>query len=82
MKIMMGTTSELTRHPLAGATRNRILSVLSELYIHLIEEGQLQINPVRDVERCNSYPEHPRSALPTDEIKILFPDDHKELKRI
>jgi integrase len=79
---MMGSTSELTKRPLAGATRNRILSVLSELYVHLIEEGHLQINPVRDVVRCNSYPERPRSALPTEEVKTLFPDDHAGLKRI
>jgi len=79
---MLGVTSKLTHRPLAGGTRNRILSVLSELYVHLIEEGHLQINPVRDVVRCNSYPEKPRSALPIAEIKTLFPDSHAELKRI
>ena len=81
-KAMMGSTSELTKRPLAGATRNRILSVLSELYVHLIEEGHIRINPVRDVVRCNSSPECPRNALPTREIKILFPEDRTELKRI
>jgi len=81
-KAMMGSTSKLTKKPLAGATRNRILSVLSELYVHLIEEGHLRINPVRDVVRCNSSPECPRNALPLAEVKALFPDDSKELKRI
>ena len=81
-RAMMGATSDLTRRPLAGATRNRILSVLSELYVHLIEEGQLRINPVRDVVRCNSSPERPRSALPLAEVKALFPDCHAELKRV
>ena len=81
-KAMMGVTSDLTRRPLAGATRNRILSVLSELYVYLIEEGLTRLNPVRDVVRCNSSPECPRSAMPTDEVKTLFPDDHNELKRI
>ena len=79
---MYGAASELTRRPLAGATRNRILSVLSELYVHLIEEGRLRINPVRDVVRCNSAPEKPRSALTLAEIKTLFPADGAELKRI
>jgi len=79
---MMGATSNLTHKPLAGATRNRILSVLSEMYVHLIEEEKLKINPVRDVVRCNSAPEKPRSALPLGEIKTLFPADHAELKRI
>jgi len=79
---MLGATSGLTKRPLAGATRNRILSVLSEIYTHLIEEGKLKINPVRDVVRCNSYPEKPRSALPVGEVKTLFPDNHAELKRI
>jgi integrase len=79
---MMGTTSDLTHRPLAGATRNRILSVLSELYVHLIEEGLAKTNPVRDVVRCRSYPEQPRSALPIGEVKALFPEDRAELKRI
>jgi integrase len=52
------------------------------MYVHLIEEGCLRINPVRDVVRCNSAPENPRSALPLGEIKALFPADHAELKRI
>jgi integrase len=81
-KAMMGATSGLTHRPLAGATRNRILSVLSELYVHLIEEGLVRINPIRDVVRCNSSPERPRSAIPTTDIKLLFPNDHGELKTI
>jgi len=79
---MMGATSEITDRLLAGATRNRILSVLSELYVHLIEEGKLRINPVRDVVRCNSYPEHPRGVIPLADLLKLFPEDHAELKRI
>jgi len=79
---MYGATSKMTRCPLAGATRNRILSVLSEIYVHLIEEGYLKTNPVRDVVRCRSTPEKPRSALSVEVIKTLFPDNHAELKRI
>jgi integrase len=79
---MMGSISKLTKRPLAGATRNRILSVLSDLYVHLIEEGLVRINPTRDVVRCNSYPEQPRSALPIGEIKALFPANRAELMRI
>jgi len=79
---MYGATSTLTRRPLAGATRNRILSVLSEIYVHLIEEGDLKTNPVRDVVRCRSTPEKPRSALSVEVLKTLFPDNRAELKRI
>jgi integrase len=81
-KAMYGATSGLTHRPLAGATRNRILSVLSEMYVHLIEEGLARANPVRDVVRCNSCPEKPRGALPLGEIKALFPDSRAELRRI
>jgi len=81
-RAMMGTTSKLTKRTLAGATRNRILSVLSEMYVHLIEEGKSRINPVRDVVRCNSYPEHPRGVLPLNDLKLLFPDNLAELKQI
>jgi len=79
---MMGVTSGLTWRPLAGATKNRILSVLSEMYVHLIEEELLRTNPVRDVVRCNSYPERPRSALSLSEMRALFPADHAGLLRI
>jgi integrase len=79
---MMGATSELTKNTLAGATRNRILTVLSEVYVHLIEEDELRINPVRDVIRCNSYPEHPRGVIPLVDLLKLFPENHEELKRI
>ena len=78
-KAMMGTTSKLTKRPLAGATRNRILSVLSEMYVHLIEEGHLRINPTRDVVRCNSYPERPRGVLLLADLKKLFPENYTEL---
>jgi integrase len=81
-KAMMGATSELTKNPLAGTTRNRILSVLSELYVHLIEEEKLRINPVRDVVRCNSYPEHPRGVISLEDLLKLFPENYAELKRI
>jgi integrase len=68
---MAGITSELTRRQLAGTTRNRILSVLSEVYVHLIGEGLIKYNPVRDVVLCSSSPEHPRTALPTGELVAL-----------
>ena len=79
---MAGITSELTRRPLAGATRNRILSVLDELYVHLIEEGTLRINPVLNVTRCRSRPEHPRGAVSIADIKRLFPADHAGMRKL
>jgi integrase len=79
---MAGITSDLTRRPLAGATRNRILSVLSELYVHLIEEGKIKINPVLNVIRCRSRPEHPRGAISIANIKKLFPPTHDGMRKI
>jgi integrase len=81
-KSMEGITSTLTGRPLAGATRNRILSVLSEMYVYLIGEDKVKNNPVRDVERCPSYPETPRDALPEAEMRKLFPKTHNELKKL
>jgi integrase len=81
-RAMMGMTSKFTKRALAGAARNRVLSVLSEVYTHLIEEGKLKLNPIRDVVRCNSNPEKPRSALTIGDMMTLFPDNHTELKRI
>jgi integrase len=79
---MAGIASGLTRRPLAGATRNRILSVLSELYVHLIEEGKIKANPVPQVIRCRSRPEKPRGAISIAEIKRLFPPDHEGMKKL
>jgi site-specific recombinase XerD len=79
---MEGIVSELTKRPLAGATRNRILSVLSELYVYLLEEDKVKINPVLNVTRCCSRPEHPRGAVPIATIKQLFPSDHADMKKL
>jgi site-specific recombinase XerC len=72
---MEGITSDLTGRPLAGATRNRILSVLSEMYVYLIGDGKIRYNPVRDVERCPSSPENPRDALSE---QYIFSDGHRK----
>jgi integrase len=79
---MEGIASELTKRPLAGATRNRILSVLSELFVHLIEENKVKINPVLNVTRCRSQPEHPRGAVSIAVMKLLFPPDHDGMKKL
>ncbi|MDR3147768.1 MAG: site-specific integrase, partial [Treponema sp.] len=79
---MEGITSKLTERPLAGATRNRILSVLSELYLYLIEEDRAKINPVLNVTRCRSQPEHPRGAVSIATMKQLFPVDHAGMRKL
>jgi integrase len=79
---MEGITSGLTNRPLAGATRNRILSVLSELYAHLIEEGKVKINPVLNVTRCRSKPERPRGAVSITTMKQLFPPEHDGMRKL
>jgi integrase len=79
-KSMAGISSQKTNKPLAGATRNRILSVLNELYIHLIEDGKIKINPTHNVVRCRSYPETPRNALTLDEMDKIFPGCREEIE--
>jgi integrase len=79
---MTGIKSEHTERPLAGQTRNRILSVLSDLYVHLVAEGVVKYNPVRDVVKCPQTPEHPRDALAEEVMQTLFPKTHEELKKI
>jgi integrase len=79
---MEGITSGLTGRPLAGATRNRILSVLSEVYIYLIGEDKAKRNPVLNVTRCRSRPEHPRGAVAIAVMKQLFPADHEGMKKL
>jgi integrase len=79
---MTGIASKLTGRPLAGTTRNRILSVLSELYQYLMSRGLARYNIVRDVTLCPQRPERPRSALSLAEMRALFPRDQEERLRI
>jgi integrase len=79
---MEGIVSDLTKRSLAGATRNRILSVLSELYAYFIEEDKTVINPVLNVARCRSSLEHPRGAVSIAAMKQLFPADHDGMKKL
>jgi integrase len=79
---MEGIASRLTGRPLAGATRNRILSVLSEVYVYLIGEDKAKINPVLNITRCRSGPEHPRGAVPVAAMKRLFPPDHDGMRKL
>jgi integrase len=68
-----GLRSSLTGKPLAGCSINRVLSVLSDFYSYLVNEGLVQGNPVREVERYNAGPESPRSILSAEEVARLFP---------
>ncbi|MFP3041905.1 tyrosine-type recombinase/integrase [Treponema primitia] len=68
--------------PLGSASRNRILSVLSELYMHLMLIKVVKYNPVRDVVRCRQEPDHPRAALSVKDMGKLFPKTHEELKAL
>jgi integrase/recombinase XerD len=81
-RAMLDLRSDFTGSPLAGATRNRILSVLSELYRHFIEEGRVKTNPAAQVIRYQPEPKRPRGAIPAAEMKKLFPPTHRGLKRL
>jgi integrase/recombinase XerD len=79
---MLGLKSDFTGRPLAGAARNRILSVLSELYRHFIEEGRVKTNPVAHVVRYHPNPRRSRGAITAAEMKKLFPPAHRDLKNL
>jgi integrase len=79
-KGIAGISSKYTGRPLAGCSVNRVLSVLTDFYSYLAGEGIVWANPVREVERYNTDPEHPRSALPTREMARLFPGAGEEVE--
>jgi integrase len=79
---MAGISSTFTKRSLGGYSRNRILSVLSELYMHLMSEKVVKFNPVREVVKCRQEPEHPRDALSMAEMGKLFPKTHEDLREI
>jgi integrase len=79
---LMGLESEFTGRELAGDSLNRILSVLGELYQHLLQEGAVKYNPVKDIARFRIRRVRPRGVIPLADQEILFPKDHGELIRI
>jgi site-specific recombinase XerD len=58
------------------------LSALSELYVYLIEEDKVKINPALNVTRRCSRPEHPRGAVSIATMKQLFPTDHEGMRKL
>ena len=66
---------------IAPATKNKILSTLSEIYTHLIEEEICDKNPTTNiVYYCGQKIK--RGILTPQEIQTLFPENHYELLKI
>ncbi|GBR74037.1 DNA breaking-rejoining enzymes super family [Candidatus Termititenax aidoneus] len=77
-KIVNNTLFDLD---LAPATKNKILSCLSDIYTHLIEEEIVKENPLQGILRfCGQ--KNKRGILSPDEMNKLFPQDRAELLKI
>jgi integrase len=64
---------------LAFGTKNRILFVLSSIFVYLFEEGVVESNPVRNVRPFTTVPQNPRGILFREELEKLFPETHDAL---
>jgi integrase len=64
---------------LAFGTKNRILFVLSSIFVYLFEEGVVKSNPARNVRPFTTVPQNPRGILFKDELDRLFPETHEAL---
>jgi integrase len=66
---------------IGDTTKNKIISCLSEIFIHLIEEGVCQRNPAKNIVRfCGQ--ESSRGVLSPEEMQRLFPENHAKLLKI
>lgn len=63
-------------------TKLKILDTFSIVMECARKEGYIKNNPIKDVEKINSEPEHVRIPFTAEEIRILSPNDRAEVLRI
>ncbi|MDR1324226.1 MAG: tyrosine-type recombinase/integrase [Candidatus Margulisbacteria bacterium] len=73
---------QLYKLRVSGSLKNRILSCLSDIYTHLIEEDVLKENPIRNIVRFSNAVTNKRGALSLEELARLFRPNHDELIKI
>ncbi len=61
--------------PLARATKNRCLYIISMMYKWWMSQGIVQSNPVESITKYSGAPENPRGAIPRADRARMFPAD-------
>lgn len=61
--------------PLARATKNRCLYIISMMYKWWISQGVVHSNPIDSITKYNGDPEKPRGAIPRVDRAKMFPED-------
>ena len=67
---------------LSGVFKNVILIILDDVFKAAMEDGAININPVKSVMRFSHTITHPRGAIPKEEMRLLFPASHDELLKV
>lgn len=71
-----------SRGEASDATKVKIFNAFKLVMESARKQGHITINPLDKVERINDMPLKEREPFTLDEIKLLFPNDRKELERI
>jgi integrase len=79
IKTAINGTSTRDGRPLARATKNRCLYIISMMYKWWISQGIVTSNPVDSVTKYNDSPENPRGAIPRVDRAKMFSDDVEAL---
>jgi integrase len=79
---LLKVNSYRDKKDLAFATKNKILFVLSNIFVYLFEEGVVKSNPARNVRNFSTVPQNPRGIIFKEELNRLFPETHEALLNI
>jgi integrase len=79
---LLSVKSFKSQRDLSFGTKNRILFVLSSIFVYLFEEGVVKSNPARYVTSFTTVPQNPRGIIFKEELDRLFPKTHEGLLSI
>jgi integrase len=72
----------LSGNNLAGATKNKIMYVLSLIFEELRDMQVVEINPVAGIKPFSNTPVKARGAIPRESLEKLYPATHEALARV
>ena len=75
IKAAINEATSKSGEPLARATKNRCLYIISMMYKWWISQGVVISNPVESITKYNDAPEKPRGAIPREDRAQMFPND-------
>jgi len=65
---------------ISGGHKNIILNILDDIFMQAASaNGKILYNPIKDIMKFSRAIQHPRNAIPKDEMEKLFPESRERL---